>query len=120
MSKIYSAKNCKILLTLANQNNFILSFLGGDCRSNFTKGGVNLHFIPKNDAKDSEIALNKGREGYYGWMGYGGSVVQWHPELKIGFAFIPTLMSGVEMVNQRGAVLQKIVKDCCSISASKE
>jgi len=96
----------------------ILKLHGGNCRSNFTKGGVNLHFIPENNATDSEIALNKDREGYYGWMGYGGSVVQWHPELKIGFAFIPTLMSGVEMVNERGAVLQKIVKDCCSISTN--
>ena len=105
---------------MAKQNNFTLSFLGGDCRSNFTKGGVNLFLIPKNDATDSEIAMSKGREGYYGWFGAGGSVVQWHPELKIGFAFIPTLMSHVEMVNERGAVLQKIVKDCCSISTNKE
>jgi hypothetical protein len=105
---------------LANQNDFTLSFLGGYCRSNFTKGGVNLHLIPKDDAEDSDIAMNKGREGYYGWFGYGGSVVQWHPELKIGFAFIPTLMTGVETVNERGAVLQQIVKDCCSITSNKE
>ena len=63
-----------------NRNYFILD---GECRSNFTKGGVNLHSIPK-DARDSEIAFNKNREGYYGWFGYGGSLVQWHPELKIG------------------------------------
>ena len=25
-----------------------------------------------------------GRSGYVGWMGFGGSVFQWHPELKIG------------------------------------
>ena len=61
----------------------IKSILDGECRSNFTKGGVNLHSIPK-DARDSEIAFNKNREGYYGWFGYGGSLVQWHPELKIG------------------------------------
>ena len=76
--------------------------------------------IPKDDVEDSEIAMNKGREGYYGWFGYGGSVVQWHPELKIGFAFIPTFMTGVELVNERGAVLQQIVKDCCSITSNKE
>merc|ERR1712037_344698 len=32
------------------------------------------------------------RDGYYGWIGYGGSVFQWHPKLKIGFAYVPTLM----------------------------
>ena len=71
-----------------------------------------------NDVRRSEIGLNQNREGYYGWMGYGGSVVQWHPELKIGFAFIPTLMSGVEVTNERGAVLQQIVKDCCTKAIS--
>ena len=39
--------------------------------------------------------------------------MQWHPELKIGFAFIPTLMNSTELVNERGGVLQQIVKDCC-------
>ena len=112
-------KNCKTYWQIRIRNS-TLSFLGGYCRSNFTKGGVNLHLIPKDDATDAEIDMNKGREGYYGWFGYGGSVVQWHPELKIGFAFIPTLLTGVEMVNQRGAVLQKIVKDCCAISTNKE
>ena len=23
--------------------------------------------------------LNKNREGYYGWFGLGGSLMQWHP-----------------------------------------
>ena len=32
--------------------------------------------------------FNKNREGYFGWFGYGGSIMQWHPELKIGFAFV--------------------------------
>ena len=26
-----------------------------------------------------------GRDGFYGWMGFGGSVFQWNPELKIGY-----------------------------------
>ena len=57
--------------------------------------------------------INKNREGFYGWIGFGGSVVEWHPELKIGFAFIPTFLNALEVVNERGAVLQQIVKDCC-------
>ena len=71
-------------------------------------------FLNPNDIRRSEIGFNKNREGYYGWFGYGGSIVQWHPELKIGFAFIPTLLSTIEMTNERGAVLQQIVKDCCT------
>ena len=30
-----------------------------------------------------------GREGYVGWSGYGGSVMQWNPTLKIGFGYVP-------------------------------
>ena len=80
--------------------------------------------------------FNKNREGYYGWFGYGGSIMQWHPELKIGFAFVifekfknitllrkkkipifflsqvPTFLNVTERFNDRGAVLQEIVKEC--------
>ena len=44
----------------------------------FTQGGV---------AKFEEEGSGDsccGRNGFYGWMGFGGSVFQWHPELKIG------------------------------------
>ena len=61
--------------------------------------------------------FNKNREGFYGWFGLGGSIVQWHPELQIGFAFIPTFLNVPDLLNSRGAVLQQIVKDC--ISAQK-
>ena len=40
----------------------------------FPQGGVNKF-------EESEKA---GRDGYMGWMGFGGSVFQWHPELAIG------------------------------------
>ena len=73
--------------------------------------------MPK-DANSFEIDMNGNREGYYGWFGYGGSIVQWHPELKIGFSFVQTLLSDIEMVNERGAVLQQIVKDCCTKAMS--
>ena len=52
------------------------------------------------------------REGFYGWMGYGGSVLQWHPELKIGFAYVPSLLHPLDARNTRGAELQKIAVDC--------
>ena len=35
------------------------------------------------------------RVGWYGWLGYGGSVFQWHPELKIGFGYTCTLLNAV-------------------------
>ena len=45
----------------------------------FTKGGVAF--------------FNEGlREGYFGWFGYGGSVLQWNPSLKIGFAYTCTYL----------------------------
>jgi len=79
---------------------------------NFTKGGVN-YFANSPDATipDKE-KLNKNREGYYGWFGFGGSIMQWHPELRIGFGFAVTFLNITEIFNMRGAVLQRIVKDC--------
>ena len=50
-------------------------------------------------------AYNK-RAGYFGWMGYGGSIFQWHPKLRIGFAYTPTLLEFHDMYNQRGGRLQ--------------
>ena len=32
------------------------------------------------------------RAGFFGWMGYGGSCFQWHPELQISFAYVPCLL----------------------------
>ena len=46
------------------------------------------------------------RAGYYGWMGYGGSIFQWHAKLRIGFAYNPTLLEFHDMYNQRGGRLQ--------------
>ena len=53
-----------------------------------------------------------GREGFIGWMGFGGSVMQWHPELKIGFGYVPFDLNYLDRRNVRGAALQKIVVEC--------
>jgi hypothetical protein len=36
----------------------------------------------------NELKVIDGREGFFGWCGTGGGLVQHHPELKIGFAFV--------------------------------
>ena len=65
------------------------------------------------------------RDGYYGWVdfyfsmvwwylwwcsnrwvGYGGSVFQWHPKLNIGFAFTPTLLEYHCFFNKKAARMQ--------------
>ena len=80
------------------------------------------------------------REGFYGWFGLGGSILQvhdsvyklyvvvfpsrnyakliqtflifqWNPELKIGFGYIPTNLHWWEM-NTLGGRLQKVTMDC--------
>ena len=32
--------------------------------------------------------LHSLRNGFYGWMGFGGSVFQWNPEYKVGFSYV--------------------------------
>ena len=50
------------------------------------------------------------------WNGMEGNsnvaVFLWHPELKIGFAFVPTCLHWFDVANLRGSRLQKLVVDC--------
>jgi len=73
-----------------------------DMQSNFTQGGVNKF----------EEEGGAGRDGYFGWFGYGGSVFQWNPELQIGFAYTPTMMEWYDISNNKGRLLQAEVAKC--------
>jgi CubicO group peptidase (beta-lactamase class C family) len=81
-------------------------------KTNFTQGGVAAFSATPADSSSIERALNQGREGFFGWMGLGGSVFQWHPEHQIGFAFVPTSLHVVDIVNERGKAYQAQVLDC--------
>ena len=82
-----------------------------DNRTNFTQGGVNVYTLDENSTGDEKIVAQD-RLGFVGWAGLGGSVFQWHPELKIGFAFVPTCLHWFDVANLRGGRLQKLVVDC--------
>ncbi len=81
-------------------------------RTTFTQGGV-AHF-PEITSESSKLehAANLGREGFYGWMGLGGSIFQWHPEKKIGFSFVPTSLHVLDVVNERGKTYQAEIMKC--------
>merc|ERR1712087_586092 len=70
----------------------------GVMNTNFTQGGINKF-------QEEE----GGRDGYYGWMGYGGSVFQWHPDLRISFAYTPSLLHWCDGGNTIGRRLQQEV-----------
>ena len=68
----------------------------------FTNGGVALN-----------VGAPRAPDGYYGWMGYGGSIFQWHPEEEISFSYVPLdLNPDMNANNNRGAALQRVVYDC--------
>ncbi len=77
----------------------------------FTQGGVAAFGAPVDDSPLA-AGLNAGREGFYGWMGLGGSIFQWHPELKIGFGYVPTSLNILDIVNERGKAYQVEVVNC--------
>ena len=81
-------------------------------RTNFTQGGVHHATAAAARRGGADADLNAGREGFYGWMGLGGSVFQWHPELEIGFAFVPTSLHAVDVFNTRGKAYQAEVLRC--------
>jgi CubicO group peptidase (beta-lactamase class C family) len=80
--------------------------------TSFTQGGLNRFRAVGPNAPESERAFNTGREGYYGWMGFGGSIFQWHPEREIGFAFVPTVLHTLDILDERGKVYQAEVLRC--------
>jgi CubicO group peptidase (beta-lactamase class C family) len=88
-----------------------------------TQGGVGVHHdindptIKQTVVKDLTpiqehlgLQLHKGRAGFYGWLGLGGSVAQWHPELQIGFAYVPNHLNFPDFNCTRGARMQEITK----------
>jgi len=78
----------------------------------FTQGGVNLFVHTNPNGADFVRALNVGREGFYGWMGVGGSIFQWHPQHEIGFGFVPDSLHLLDIFNERGKVYQTEVLRC--------
>jgi len=78
----------------------------------FTQGGVALFHETSGKSTLLEQGLNDGREGYYGWMGLGGSLFQWHPQYKIGFGYVPTSLNVLDLVNERGKAYQAEVVRC--------
>lgn len=86
--------------------------MGGLFITNFTQGGVDCFTAPTPESTPLERAFRSGREGFYGWMGLGGSIFQWHPERKIGFGYVPTSLNALDLVNERGRVYQEEVVRC--------
>ena len=86
--------------------------MGGFLPTSFTQGGVNLFTECNQHSSRLEREFNSGREGFYGWMGLGGSIFQWHPESDIGFAFVPTSLHVLDLLNERGKVYQAEVLSC--------
>ena len=84
----------------------------GFAPTNFTRGGVNRFTAEAASRGGLERAFNAGREGFYGWMGLGGSIFQWHPEHEIGFGFVPTSLHVLDILNERGKVYQAEVLRC--------
>ncbi len=64
-------------------------------------------------------AVRRLRSGFYGWMGLGGSVFQWNPSLRIGFAYTPTLMLWHDDACVKGAQLQEAVANCARKQAEE-
>ena len=80
--------------------------------TSFTQGGVAAFSEPAPNSHKREKAYAEGRQGFYGWMGLGGSLFQWHPEHEIGFGYVPTSLNVLDFVNERGKAYQAEVLRC--------
>jgi CubicO group peptidase (beta-lactamase class C family) len=78
----------------------------------FTQGGL-AEFVQQGpEVSAFDKGLNDGREGFYGWMGLGGSIFQWHPQHRIGFGYVPTSLNILDLINERGKAYQIEVIRC--------
>ncbi|MEM1154557.1 MAG: hypothetical protein AAGI44_10470 [Pseudomonadota bacterium] len=78
----------------------------------FTQGGVDYFQPCEPGSTLYERAFSQGREGFYGWMGLGGSIFQWYPEKDLSFAFVPTSLHYLDFVNERGKPYQDELLRC--------
>jgi hypothetical protein len=78
----------------------------------FTRGGVNAFLEVGAGGGPLDRAFNAGREGFFGWMGLGGSLFQWHPRDEIGFGYVPTSLNVLDLLNERGKAYQAEVLRC--------
>ncbi len=84
----------------------------GFIATDFTQGGVNeFQTLPPGSSR-RDRAFNNGREGFFGWMGLGGSIFQWNPRREIGFGYVPTSLNVIDLVNERGKAYQAEVLRC--------
>jgi CubicO group peptidase (beta-lactamase class C family) len=90
----------------------VKAVMGSLMTTRFTQGGVDCFTPCTPDSTQAERDFNEGREGFYGWMGFGGSIFQWHPGLDIGFAFVPTSLHALDMFNERGKRYQAEILRC--------
>ena len=88
------------------------AMMGAAIPTRFTQGGVDCFRPCEPGSPVLERAFNQGREGFYGWMGFGGSIFQWHPEKEISFAFVPTSLHYLDFLNERGKCYQAEVLRC--------
>ena len=80
--------------------------------THFSQGGVNFSLPTTSSSTTIDRDMNDGREGFIGWAGFGGSIFMWHPELDIGFAFVPTYLHTIDLFNVRGKRYQAEVLKC--------
>lgn len=82
---------------------------GGAMNTNFTQGGVNKFFLEDEASSSLNWYEDGKRDGFYGWMGFGGSVFQWNPQHQIGFAYVNKNAQATDILNGRGSLLQQSV-----------
>ena len=84
----------------------------------FTSGGWAIFNSDSNSdpnrgtsSRGSDQSFGGDRQGSFGWLGMGGSALQWHNELKVGFGYCGNLF-GANLNNRNSMLVQNSVLDC--------
>ena len=80
---------------------------GGCCHFNTTDQDIKVK--PHNQRMSDILMTN---EGWVGWFGLGGSFLQWNPEEKISFGYVPFDFIVADGINTSGESIKKVVMQC--------
>ena len=80
------------------------------------KGGLGVHGLegirkgmPDHQIDDFDKMCHAHREGFTGWLGIGGSAFLYHPERKIGYSYVPSHISIVEIFAAKSMEFELII-----------
>ena len=88
-----------------------------------SQGGLMVYtdrYTDRRSVCSNDISSSRDVRAWYGFLGLGGSVFQWHPDQVISFAYIPSFLDWTDFTMAKGVKLRDTVFECAMNLKKKE